>query len=72
MTKPAPSIARRFASWVVLLLLVAIVVWAFAVYVSSIIDMPPWLAAIAGLRIRRSTLPQSLASLPSLAPVSLN
>ncbi len=49
MTKPAPSIARRIASWFVLLLFVAVLVWAFAVYVSSIIDMPPWIAAIAGL-----------------------
>lgn len=51
MTKPAPSIARRIASWVVLLLFVAIVVWAFAVYVSSIFEMPPWMAAIAGLAL---------------------
>jgi hypothetical protein len=51
VTKPAPSIARRIASWVVLLLFVAILVWAFAVYASSFIDMPPWMAAIAGLAL---------------------
>ena len=51
MTKPAPSIAKRIAGWFVLLLFVAILVWAFAVYVGSFIDMPPWMAAIAGLAL---------------------
>ena len=49
MTIPAPSILRRIASWVTLLLLVAIVVGAFGAYVGSIIDMPWWKAAIGGL-----------------------
>jgi hypothetical protein len=49
VTRPAPSILRRIASWVVLLLLFAIVVWAFAVYISSFIDIPWWIAAVGGV-----------------------
>ncbi len=45
MAKPAPSISRRIASWVVLILLVAIVVWALGGYVKSFVDIPWWMAA---------------------------
>jgi len=47
--KPAPSIAMRIVSWTVLLLIVAVAVGGFGIYIHSIIEMPWWQASLGGL-----------------------
>jgi hypothetical protein len=51
VTKPAPSILRRIVSWVILILVVAILVWALGGYIKSFVDIPWWVAAIGGVAI---------------------